>query len=164
MLCTVHILYGKSTVNYQPRVDEITALAKFLKKRAKDETAMSNNLILLGDFNIFKPTHKTFNALVESGFTIPKALLKSGSNVKQNKHFDQIAFMTQKKFQIEEKNAGVFNFFKHVYREDEADLYKEQYHPRWKYNNWRTHQMSDHYPMWVELKVEFGGDYLREEI
>ena len=25
---------------------------------------------------------------------------------------------------------------------------------------WRTHQMSDHLPLWAALKVDFGRDYL----
>ncbi len=26
---------------------------------------------------------------------------------------------------------------------------------------WRTHQMSDHLPMWIEFKVDFAEEYLR---
>ena len=29
-------------------------------------------------------------------------------------------------------------------------------------NIWRTFQMSDHLPMWVELKIDFAEQYLRE--
>jgi len=28
------------------------------------------------------------------------------------------------------------------------------------YNTWRTYQMSDHLPMWIELRVDFSHDYL----
>lgn len=30
-----------------------------------------------------------------------------------------------------------------------------------KFRDWRTYQMSDHLPMWVELRIDFGDDYLR---
>ncbi len=30
------------------------------------------------------------------------------------------------------------------------------------YSRWRTHQMSDHLPMWVELHVDFSEEYLAE--
>ena len=30
------------------------------------------------------------------------------------------------------------------------------------YSAWRTHQMSDHLPMWVELHIDFADDYLNE--
>ena len=29
---------------------------------------------------------------------------------------------------------------------------------------WRTHQMSDHLPMWVELKIDFSRQYLRRKM
>jgi hypothetical protein len=28
------------------------------------------------------------------------------------------------------------------------------------YSGWRTYQMSDHLPMWVELQIDFGEEYL----
>ncbi|MCG6860320.1 MAG: hypothetical protein LJE70_03415 [Chromatiaceae bacterium] len=28
------------------------------------------------------------------------------------------------------------------------------------YGTWRTHQMSDHLPMWVELHIDFAPEYL----
>ena len=29
---------------------------------------------------------------------------------------------------------------------------------------WRTHQMSDHLPMWVELKIDYTNDYLQRRL
>ncbi len=29
------------------------------------------------------------------------------------------------------------------------------------YKDWRTYQMSDHLVMWVQLRTDFGEDYLR---
>ncbi len=28
------------------------------------------------------------------------------------------------------------------------------------YGEWRTHQMSDHLPMWLELRIDFAREYL----
>ena len=28
---------------------------------------------------------------------------------------------------------------------------------------WRTHQMSDHLPMWVELKIDYSREYLKDK-
>jgi hypothetical protein len=28
---------------------------------------------------------------------------------------------------------------------------------------WRTHQMSDHLPLWVELKIDFSDQYLKKQ-
>jgi hypothetical protein len=32
------------------------------------------------------------------------------------------------------------------------------------YNTWRTFQMSDHLPMWIELKINFGKQYLEQKL
>ena len=31
----------------------------------------------------------------------------------------------------------------------------------WPYATWRTYQMSDHLPMWVELETDFAAEALR---
>ena len=30
--------------------------------------------------------------------------------------------------------------------------------------HWRTHQMSDHLPMWVELRIDFSEQYLKRKL
>ena len=29
-----------------------------------------------------------------------------------------------------------------------------------EYSSWRTHEMSDHLPIWIELKVDYSNEYL----
>lgn len=179
MLSTVHILYGKSKANDPNRVKEIQELARFLSKRAKDKTAWSNNLILLGDFNIFKPADITFKALTDAKFVIPEQIQSLPSNAGKNKHYDQIAFMLHKK-KLGLHKAGVFDFYKSVFREEDEKTYiKEMGDAYYKTSKgkkrserskksyyktyWRTHQMSDHLLMWVELKIDFGKEYLERK-
>lgn len=73
----------------------------------------------------------------------------------------------------------MFNFFDLVYREDDQETYVPDmgggYETMSKgkkrpdagktrhYRQWRTHQMSDHLPMWVKLKIDFGEEYLAEK-
>ena len=180
MLTSVHILYGKSTANDPDRVKEIKELAKFLSKRAKDSTAWAENLILLGDFNIFSPEDITFKALTDNDFLIPEEIQKLPSNAPRNKHYDQIAFMRNKKH-LGFKSAGVFDYFKTVFRDEDEQLYvpdmgeaynttssgkdrSESSKKSYYKTSWRTHQMSDHLPMWVELQIDFGKEYLERKI
>ncbi|MEM9025031.1 MAG: endonuclease/exonuclease/phosphatase family protein, partial [Bacteroidota bacterium] len=93
MICTAHIMYGKSTANDLQREAEIRALAQLLARRTEGEHAWSKNLILLGDFNIFKPSDVTFDAITDAGFFIPEKLQSLPSNAIKNKHYDQIAFL-----------------------------------------------------------------------
>ncbi len=180
MLSTVHIYYGEAMAEDPTRVKEIQEIAKFLAKRSKEETAWSNNLILLGDFNIFRPDDVTFKAITDAGFVVPEKIQKLPSNVPQNKHYDQIAFIgDEKDILVKDYQAGVVNYFKHLYLDEDEATYVEAMgadyqkkstgNPRTKeektryYKDWRTHQMSDHLPLWVELKVDRGKAYLERK-
>jgi len=125
MLATVHIRWGEKKADPEGRIEEIGQVVQFLKKRTLDETAWARNLILLGDFNIWKPRNKTFKELENAEFIIPKQLQGLPSTAKKNRHYDQIAFrvrpgsltLTEKK--DGEDNAGVFDFYQSVYRKED---------------------------------------------
>jgi hypothetical protein len=180
MLATVHIYYGPQKAEPPERIEEIRQVAQELKKRTKDEDAWARNLILLGDFNIFRPKNKTFQEIINAGFQIPEELQKLPSNVKQDRHYDQIAFMNRKNSLEWTGKAGVFNYYETVFRDEDEAIYmkhmpyydkttkgeprkaksKKTYYKTY----WRTHQMSDHLMMWVELKIDYSDEYLRYKL
>ena len=183
-LCTVHIYYGTGKAGLRRRNAEIRRLTKFLADRAQREndSDSDNFFIVLGDFNIIGKNHATMRSLKSNDFKIPEALQSvPGSNVRKDKAYDQIAYWTNPEddeippdafTRIEVQKANVFDYFDFVFRtrgdsdpegEDEA-FYKEFANLEekgWEYREWRTHQMSDHLPMWVELRIDFGDHYLQ---
>jgi hypothetical protein len=174
-LCTVHIYYGTAKAEDPRRVQEIRDLAQFLAKRAKmppAQPAGSNgkpgqhssepeNLILLGDFNIFDRADATMKALIDAGFTVPPELQEvPGSNKAKDKHYDQIAFMTRPARFGTTGRAGVFDYYQSVFRDKDEKAYRSLMGKAKKYNDWRTYQMSDHLLMWVELRIDFAKEYL----
>jgi endonuclease/exonuclease/phosphatase family metal-dependent hydrolase len=175
-ICTVHILYGEAIPDEPRRIKEIEILAKLLANQAKGNYAWSRNMILLGDFNIFRPEDQTMQAITSAGFIVPKQIQKLPSNVAQNKHYDQIAFITQDiEDELELAKAGVFNVFQQVYRDGDEAVYVEEMGKdyaeqldekakRRHYREWRTYQMSDHFPMWVELGIDFSKKYLERKL
>ena len=168
-LCTAHIYFGAdSGAKKRRRVAELKALTKFFRDRQEKE---HEDYIILGDFNVVDETDDTMKALTAGGFTIPKSLIGKPTNLKGDKLYDQVALRVRNKM-LEIGDAGVFSFDKHIYRSKDFDAY-EPHLPasrvdgmtkaeRRKYYNdkWRTFQISDHKPMWVELKVDFTSDYL----
>ena len=176
-LATVHIYFGSGASGLERRKEEIRRLTELLGERAKSDrdSDADAHFIALGDFNIVDREHATMDALVSNGFEIPEALLRvPGSNVKQDKFYDQIALWRgrsrrwKRYTHMRSWRAGVFDFFDVVYRRDEEKTYRpfmrkpdsgETYK---NYSTWRTHQMSDHLPMWVELQVHFAEEYLGE--
>ncbi len=163
VLATVHIYYGDSDPVNPRRLQEITDVANFIKQRSEEKTAHSMNWIVLGDFNIFKKTDATMKALEAAGLKVPAALAKNnipGSNVEKDKFYDQIAFkVDEERFKAKEK-AGVFDFFEHVFKTSDEEIYKSFMPEDAQYKTWRTFQMSDHLPMWIEIKIDYSTEYL----
>ena len=72
--------------------------------------------------------------------------------------------------------AGVFDYYNYVYKLDPEDekLYATEMGKKYSekatsqkkinyYKSWRTFQMSDHLPKWIEVKIDFGEEYLTEK-
>lgn len=167
-IVTTHIYYGddnKKGEKFARRVGEIEAISEFIAKRSKKERA---NYILLGDFNITGTTEKdaTYQALLKGGFSIPEKIVKLSnrySNKNQDKPYDQIAYIDQPgfmEFGEEERSAGIFNFFNHVFTDKFKSNYKK-YLNKLDYETWKTFQMSDHLPLWMEFNVNYSENYLK---
>ena len=182
-LCTVHIYYGEASGEaLKQRIDEIRKLVAFFAARQdkasrqeKDRFGEVENYILLGDFNVVSPEHETMAALKSEGFTVPAAI--DGKQVREDgSHFyDQIAVRVKDpRFKV--TAGGMVDMYQDVFRDDAADLAlyagsMPKHDPEKKaafraktpealYRKWRTWQMSDHSPLWVEIETDFADDYL----
>ncbi len=182
-LCTVHIYYGEASGEaLKQRIDEIRKLVAFFADRQdkasrqeKDRFGEVENYILLGDFNVVSPEHETMAALKSEGFTVPAAI--DGKQVREDgSHFyDQIAVRVKDpRFKV--TAGGMVDIYQDVFRDNAADLAlyagsmpksdpekKAAFRaktPEALYRKWRTWQMSDHSPLWVEIETDFADDYL----
>ena len=182
-ICTVHLYYGAASgKKLDARVEEIATIADYLGTRADRALGDDRALILLGDFNIVSPEHRTMKALTDNGFIVPKRL-KENPTTKTGMHYDQIAFKTKPEVieYIESRssdplkqNAGVIPLFENIFADNDFDLYKDVVKTttagknattdaelKKAYRDWRTYQFSDHYPMWVRLKTDNSEAYLQ---
>jgi hypothetical protein len=130
----------------------------------------------------------TAKALEKNKFLVPKALLVKPSerivdahgeplttNVIRDKHFDQIAFHDPRN-RLRASKGGVFDFQQVIYGPKDVAKYwsamKRSAPEKFAkasasakdlekfYRQWRTFQISDHLPLWVELKTDFADAYL----
>jgi len=182
-VCTVHLYYGaESGAKLQERIEEIGQIAGYLSSRADEALAENRGLILLGDFNIVHPEHKTMKALLDAGFVVPEVLRKP-TNISATDYYDQIAFKVKPEVieYVEHStagagpNGGVFESFESVYTEGQFEHFKDdvQKSPngsglvgdaalrKYYMREWRTYQLSDHKPMWVRLKTNESEAYLK---
>jgi hypothetical protein len=172
-LVTVHIYYGESVPVDPRRLQELKDFGKTLTRNAGLFSAAPqyefgakperDNLLILGDFNIFNRKDVTMEALTATGFIVPDELQQiPGSNVDKKKHYDQIAYYRKLDSMKPTGRAGVFDFYEAVYREADAAQYDKtrEAKPGRSFKDWRTYQMSDHLPMWIEFDADAAEDYL----
>ena len=104
--------------------------------------------------------------------------------------YDQIALRTRTKNLEPTGRGGVFDFFEVIYRDEDYNAYvplmmsglveddpknkltfdasgnprNEDKRRAYYCNHWRRRQMSDHLPLWLELKIDFGFEYLQNRM
>ena len=190
-LATVHILYGNDKEKKERRRKEIEKLAMFLTGRATNENfnyvvlgdfnipeVGSKYMTALEDngFHIPKAIKKHPTDL-------------GGTNHYDQIAFNLHLTDTMSVFDEGVQRSGAFNFTKSVYSEADYPMYRPLL-PEYKETKvldpetnkkkkvkvkrteeefldyylkyYRTFQMSDHLPLWVELKVDFSSQYLDE--
>lgn len=172
-LCTVHIYYGKDSGEaLRQRIGEIRALVSFFAKRHDKESKgitpqQAENYVLLGDFNVVSPEHETMQALTSKKFTVPEQI--DGAHLTDRNHFyDQIAVRVKDpRFKV--TDGGILDLYQDVFTDADLPLYRDLVPKTPKslselkrYQRWRTWQMSDHSPLWVEIATDFSDDYLRD--
>jgi len=169
-ICSDHFYYGESKPDDPQRVEESKRITNLLKQRAKSKDQWAKNIILLGDFNIFSLDDRTFKTIEEADFKIPEEIKGIYTNANKDKPFDQIAFLEEEGTdKIIIRKAGIFDFFKDVYRDSDEAIYLKQEADagntkKIKYSQYRTFKLSDHLPMWVELNTDFGKKYLENKL
>ena len=181
-LCTAHLYYGAASgPALERRVEEIRRLVKFFAERQdiasqqeKDRLGAVENYIVLGDFNVVSPTHKTMQALKSEGFVVPEAIDGDAVRKLGNHFYDQIAVRVKDpRFKV--LGGGLVQIFDDVFTDADLPLYADRLPardpekragarattPAALYKKWRTWQMSDHHPLWVEIETDFSESYLK---
>jgi len=155
IVLTTHIRWGDSNA---ARLGEIQRLANWIEAKRQEKSNEDKDLIVMGDFNIPSRSDPMFKALTGHGLQIPKALLKDefGSNLEKDKRYDQI--LHQPIYPDTFTNAGgVLDFYideAHIKELFPAGMTKQKF----------TFQLSDHLPLWLQMKTDIEGFKLDEII
>jgi hypothetical protein len=172
--------YAEEIAAAHPRLEAQMAELEVLADRAADAESASPNLVLLGDFNIFDRTDATMTALTDAGWKVPQELqsLPRGSNIPKDKFYDQIAVLPIAHHFQPAGPAGVFDYYESVFRPEDEQAFVADMGPAYEKTSagnartsagkatyyksyWRTFQMSDHLPMWIDLKIDYVQEYLQ---
>ena len=157
-ICSAHVYFGGGGAEARVRsVRECQALADYLVWTAKRE---HQTIILAGNFNMTRKDSDAIRAFKQRGFRIPPRILHP-SSISGDKYYDMIGL-----YQAENREghklrigaSGSIDLFEHVFRSGDEDAYSDDMSPglresRRGYDRWKTRQLSDHRPVWLELRL-----------
>jgi hypothetical protein len=141
------------------RKGELQMLADWIKTRFESAFVEDHDLIVMGDFNVPRIGDKLFSALTSRGLQVPDSLLNlkagdqviGGTNLGKDARFDQILhFATMKK--RFSNLGGTFDFFGND--ANIKTLFPGKKLTREKF----SYQLSDHFPLWVQIRTDIDGD------
>jgi len=144
---------------------ELQMLADWIEMRFKSEDVEDSDLIVMGDFNIPKLGDDLFKALTSKGLQIPDSLLElkygdivvKGSNLGKDARYDQILHLPTSKKRFS-NFGGTVDFF--ISDAKIKELFPTGNYTREKF----TYQMSDHFPVWVQIDTDIEGERFNQII
>ena len=150
VLLAVHIQWGTK----EGRKVELEKLADWVKSYLKDEFRVDRDIILMGDFNIDSFDSELYNAISKNGLQAPTSILQStyGANLAKNKRYDQILHHPYQTGSVFTDNGGILDFYKNNHKTilPYKNITKDKF----------TYELSDHLPLWVQLKVDTDDEKL----
>jgi endonuclease/exonuclease/phosphatase family metal-dependent hydrolase len=181
-IINVHLNPGNSPSSRQLREREVRALVEVIKTKISKKRLWTENLMIMGDFNLYQDNTDIVRILEDYGFFQLDALRNISTNVSGTESYDKIFYRKNKYFNIANEtgdNGGVFRFFEHVYqsvgfekyknymlahKDDPGTLTDDDAFQKYFVNYWRKNQMSDHYPIWVEMIIDSTDEFLQEKL
>lgn len=160
IVIATHARWGESI---EGRQAELQMLADWIDTRFEGTFVEDHDLIVMGDFNVPKIGDSLFKALTSRGLQVPDALVNlkagdqviGGSNLGKDARYDQILHLPtlKKRFSNE---GGTLDFFG-----SDANikvLFPDKGYTREKF----SFQLSDHFPLWVQIKTDIDGERLNQ--
>ena len=143
-LLVAHMRWGKSRAS---RATALGQLAAWIDERRQSKHVFDKDIIVMGDFNVPKVGDPLYKALTGRGLKMPKALTGvKYTNVAGGKNYDQILHYSYSGESFTNR-GGILDFGDH------EDLFPDLSAKA------ATFQLSDHFPLWVQLDTDIEGVY-----
>ncbi len=183
-LLNVHLQPEDSKAGREIRKREVDLLMKALDAKKKKKTNWSDNIIILGDFNLYRKKDDEIVEIFEK-YLYRECDILTGLNTNtaiSQETFDRMFFSESEFFKTpssaDGSKGGVIEIFDVVYKEDEfkkymaemeaakgatVDLSDDVKQKKYFKTTWRKTQLSDHKPIWVEINIDSSDEFLIEK-
>ena len=186
-MVNLHLHPGDDDNDIAYRRAEVDLLLKALHEKVSRGRLWNENLILVGDFNLYTGSTKddpTIEIINQAGFKEVENLIGKDTNASMTESYDRFFLTSNKYFTLakndqDKENGGVFNPFAYVFKDNQPALYKDymkQHYTgskdldietnlrRYFLNPWRKNQLSDHFPIWFELIIDSSDEFLTDKL
>jgi endonuclease/exonuclease/phosphatase family metal-dependent hydrolase len=186
-LINVHLHPGDQANDVTFRKEEVSLLLQALAEKRAKGRLWSENLILVGDFNLYNGVTKdnpTIEMIQNAGYRELENLVGVDTNASQTEAYDRLFLTRSEYFSLGQspagrENGGVFNPFDYVFKVGEESTYKAYMKAHYTGTRdmgdpanqkgyfkhpWRKNQMSDHFPIWCELITDSSPVFLERNL
>lgn len=166
-------------------MQEIQRIGEYFGRRAASDTDEGRSLILLGDFNIVSREHGMMEGLTKAGFSAPEGAREGAADEREKEDVlrpDRLPnrrggprLPRGRRRGRQQRPRQRCLIFENVYTDAQRGDYRAQMerapssdnksaldNPAGYFRKWRTRQFSDHFPLWVRLKVNGASEYLEQ--
>lgn len=181
-LLNVHLQPDDTEEGRKFRKKEVALLMKALEAKKKKKTNWTDNIIILGDFNLYKTDTDIIKIFEDNNYKESDILQGLNTNTAiEQETFDRMFFSQSEFFKTPSKadgEGGVIDIFEIVYllnnfksyekemklhKENPATLSDDTKLQKYFKNNWRKTQLSDHKPIWIEINIDSSDEFLLEK-
>lgn len=178
-IINIHLQPGDDSDDQEIRKQEVELLLAAIKEKDKRNHFWNDNLMIIGDTNLYRNDDEIVQLFTDAGFREPNGLEGLMTNVSNNEIYDRIFLRVDEFFQLEEsegvERGGVFQMFDYVFTQDVISEYHDEmkehkdnpstlttdakfktYFNRY----WKRNQMSDHNPVWTEIRIDDSDKFL----
>jgi endonuclease/exonuclease/phosphatase family metal-dependent hydrolase len=184
---SLHLEPGNSSKKKKIRKEEVRLLMEIMKLKLHAMSYEDQNMIILGDTNLYKNNDDIVQLFYDAGFIESDGLIGKYTNTSQSEIYDRIFLNVRNYFQLEKDATGnqvgdVFPLFDYIYKNDTDEAIKE-YHSLMKQHkgdpstltsdakfkkyfdeHWKRNQISDHLPVWIEIKTNNSVSFLKNKL
>jgi exonuclease III len=180
----LHLHPGNDADDKELRKEEVRLLMEIYKEKVKNKHLWNENIVILGDTNIYGDNSDIVALFTDEGFEECDGLLGKPTNTSLTESYDRLFLNLDRYFKLmKDKNdaekGDVFHLFDYVFTDASRPLYHnymlahkndpstldsdsafESYFQRY----WKRNQISDHLPVWIEIEADSSSDFLKSKM
>ena len=184
-LINLHLQPGNNVKQKAYRKEEVNLLMEAIKAKTKKQHFWNDNLIMLGDTNLYKNNTDIVEIINNTNFREADGLTDKVTNVSETEVYDRIflnvndTYFHLEKDDTNNEKGDVYKPFDVIFTEDKRKHYhslmlKHKDNPKTlkedkdfkKYYNqfWKRNQISDHNPVWIEITIDSTEEFLNSKL